>query len=107
MGWKEKTLFKIAELIKEVVPDVTVEMKYKKATNPDGVPVWYFNGMICTGETYKNHLRLTFSKGSLLKDQDPKGLLNLYRSMVIEENDKLDEAAFKNLIKSAVSLNKK
>lgn len=63
--------------------------------------------MICTGETYKKHLRLTFGKGPLLKEFDTKGLINSYRAMIILENDYIDEVAFKELIKSAVALNVK
>jgi hypothetical protein len=94
-------------MIQQADPDVTEEQKYKKATNPEGVPVWYHDGMICTGETYKQHLRLTFSKGAILKEHDPQGLLNAHAAMVVHEEDELDEAAFKKLIRAAVSLNQK
>jgi hypothetical protein len=103
--WRGKMLSKIRSLIKEADPDVTVEAKFKKPSDPDGIPVWYHNGMICTGETYKAHLRISFAKGPNLKD--PKGLLNAYRAVIIHEEDTLDEAAFKALVKEAVELNKK
>jgi hypothetical protein len=103
--WRGERLSQIRSLIKQADPDVIEEVKWKKATNPDGVPVWSHDGMICTGETYKSHLRLTFAKGTSLKD--PKGLFNAHRSILIHEGDKLDEAAFKDLIREAVELNKK
>ncbi len=100
--WREKRLSRIRTLIKQADPKVVEEMKWKKPSNPAGIPVWYHDGMICTGETYKNHLRLTFSKGKELKD--PKGLLT-FRAMIIHEDDKINEAAFKDLIRAAVKLN--
>ena len=102
--WRKKMLTRIGVLIKEADPKATMEMKYKKKTNPAGIPVWYHEGMICTGETYTNHLRLTFAKGYDLKD--PKGLLK-FRGLIINESDKLDERAFKDLIRQAVALNQK
>ena len=101
--WRGKRLAQIRELIKEADHDVIEEVKWKKASNPDGIPVWSHDGIICTGEFYKNHLRLSFPKGTSLKD--PKGLFNSYRSIVIHEEDKLDEAAFKDIIEDAVALN--
>lgn len=103
--WRGERLAQLRALIKQADPDVIEEVKWKKATNSDGIPVWYHDGMICTGETYKNHIRLTFSKGASLKD--PKGLFNTYRSIVIHEEDKIDESAFKDLIRAAVELNHK
>ncbi len=103
--WREVRMSRIRSLIKEVDPEITEEKKYKTATNPDGVFVWYHHGMISTGETYKQHLRLGFTKGNLLKTTDPKGLINTYRAMVIREEDELDEAAFKELVRSAIALN--
>lgn len=96
---------RIRTLIKQADPKAVEEIKWRKPSNPAGIPVWYHDGMICTGETYKNHLRLTFAKGSALKD--PKGLINSYRSMLIHEGDKINETAFKNLIRAAVALNRK
>ena len=60
--WRSKTMSRIRALIKQADPEVVEEVKYKKPSNPAGIPVWYHDGMICTGETYKNHLRLTFAK---------------------------------------------
>jgi len=103
--WRVKTLSQIRKRIMQTDRNMVEEMKYKKATNPAGIPVWYSNGMICTGETYKDHLRLTFAKGALLKKKDPKGLLNAHRAMIIKESNKLNETAFKKLIREAVLLN--
>lgn len=103
--WRTKTLSQIRKLIKQANPEVTEEVKYKMPSNPAGIPVWYHNGMICTGETYKNHLRLTFAKGPSIKD--PKGLFNRHSAIVIQEDDKINETAFKNIIRSAVKLNRK
>jgi hypothetical protein len=106
VDWRKKTLSHIRKLIKQVDPRITEEVKYKMPSNPAGIPVWYRDGMICTGETYKNHLRLTFAKkASLFKD--PKGLFDAYRAIVIHEGDKINEAAFKNIIRTAVALNRK
>ncbi len=101
--WRAKTLSRIRALIKQADPKVTEEIKWRKPSNPAGIPVWYHDGMICTGETYKSHLRLTFAKGYELKD--PKGLINSYRAMLIHEGDKLNETAFKSLVRAAVALN--
>lgn len=101
--WRGKRLAQIRSFIKDADPDVIEEVKWKKATNPDGIPVWSHNGIICTGEFYKDHLRLTFAKGAVLKD--PKNLLTAYRAMVIYKDDKINEEAFKDLIRDAVSLN--
>jgi len=103
--WRGERLAQLRALIREADPYVTEEVKWKKPTNPDGIPVWSHDGIICTGETYKDHLRLTFAKGTSLTD--PEGLLNTYRAIVIHEEDKINEAAFKNLIRSAVELNHK
>ncbi len=103
--WRKKTLSRIRALIKRADPKVVEKIKWRKPSNPGGIPVWYHDGMICTGETYKSHLRLTFAKGTSLKD--PKGLFNAFRAVVIREGDKIDEAAFKNVIRAAVTLNRK
>lgn len=103
--WRGEKLAQIRNLIKHADPDVLEEVKWKAPSNPDGVPVWSHDGIICTGETYKNHLRIAFAKGPSLKD--PKGLLNTYRAIVIREGDKINESAFKELINSAVELNHK
>ena len=107
--WRGETLAKIRTLIKEADPKVVVEMKWKKASNPDGVPVWSHDGPICTGETYKNAVKLTFFKGAQLKD--PKRLFNsslegnARRAIDLHEGDRIDEAAFKALIREAIALN--
>jgi len=103
--WRVKRMSQIRKLIMQADPDIKEERKYKMPSNPDGIPVWYHNGMICTGETYKKHLRLTFAKGPDLKVYDQKDLFNRHSSIVIEEEDRLDETAFKKLIQAAVSLN--
>jgi len=107
--WRGDTLARIRKLIKQADPDVVEEMKWKKAATPDGVPVWSDHGPICTGETYKNAVKLTFFKGAQLKD--PKGLFNsslegnARRAIDLHEGDEIDEAAFKALIREAVELN--
>jgi hypothetical protein len=107
--WRGKTLSKIRDLIKQADPEVVEELKWRKPSSPAGVPVWYHDGIICTGETYMNHVKLTFAKGASLKD--PKGLFNsglegnVRRAIDIHEGDKVDEAALKDLIRTAVALN--
>jgi len=107
--WRGKTLSRVRSLIKEADPKVVEEWKWKKATNP-GVPVWSHDGIICTGETYKSVVKLTFMRGAQIKD--PKGLFNssldgnTRRAIDIHEGEKINEAAFKALIKNAVALNK-
>jgi hypothetical protein len=105
--WRGKVMSQIRELIQEVDPEITEEVKWKTASNPDGVLAWYRDGMITTGEIYKKHIRLAFSKGPALKDHDPSNLINSYRAMLIHEEDTLDVDAFKKLIQAAVALNQK
>jgi hypothetical protein len=108
--WRGKTLSKVRGIIKEADPDIVEEWKWVKPTNP-GTPVWSHNGGICTGETYKNVVKLTFFKGAALND--PSGLFNssldgkVRRAIDIKEDDKIDEAALKDLIREAVALNLK
>jgi hypothetical protein len=108
--WRGKTLSKVRGLIKEADPDIVEEWKWVKATSP-GVPVWSHDGGICTGEVYKNAVKLTFFKGASLKD--PSGLFNsslegrVRRAIDIKENDKINEAAMKKLVREAVALNLK
>ena len=108
--WRGKTLSRVRGIIKEADPDIVEEWKWVKATNP-GTPVWSHNGGICTGETYKKVVKLTFFKGASLND--PSGLFNsslegkVRRAIDIKENDKIDEEALKNLIREAVALNLK
>ena len=106
--WRGKTLARVRALIKQADPDVVEEWKWKKATNP-GVPVWSHDGGICTGETYKSAVKLTFFKGASLKD--PAGLFNsslegnTRRAIDFHEDDEIDEKAFIALIRAAVRLN--
>ena len=108
--WRGEMLSRLRALIKQADPNVVEEVKWRKPSNPAGVPVWYHDGIICTGETYKNHVRLTFAKGASLKD--PKGVFNsslegnALRAIVIHEGDEIDEKAFKALVRAAVALNK-
>jgi hypothetical protein len=108
--WRGKTLSKLRGIIKEADPDIVEEWKWVKPTAP-GTPVWSHNGGICTGETYKNVVKLTFFKGAALND--PSGLFNssldgkVRRAIDIKENDKINEGALKNLIREAVALNLK
>src|SRR3989440_12694942 len=108
--WRGETLSKVRGIIKEADPDVVEEWKWVKATSP-GTPVWFHDGGICTGETYKNVVKLTFFKGAALND--PSGLFNssldgkVRRAIDIKENDKINEDALKNLIREAVALNLK
>jgi hypothetical protein len=106
--WRGKALSRIRSLIREADPGVVEEWKWQKATSP-GVPVWSHDGLICTGETYKNVVKLTFFKGAQLKD--PSGLFNsslegnARRAIDLHEGEKLDEPAFKALIRNAVAQN--
>jgi hypothetical protein len=101
--WRGETLARIRKLIKQADPDVVEEWKWR------GVPVWYHAGMICTGETYKNVVKMTFAKGASLND--PSNLFNssldgnTRRAIDIHEGDKIDEKALKALIRAAVALN--
>ena len=102
--WRGKTLARVRALIKQADPDVIEEWKWR------GVPVWEDAGIICTGETYKSVVKLTFAKGAALKD--PSGLFNsslegnVRRAIDIHEDDEIDEAAFKTLIRAAAALNR-
>jgi hypothetical protein len=107
--WRGKTLSRMRTLIKQADPDVVEEWKWVKATNP-GTPVWSHDGIICTGESYKSVVKLTFAKGASLKD--PARLFNsslegnVRRAIDIHEGEKVDESAFKALVREAVALNK-
>jgi hypothetical protein len=106
--WRGKTLARLRALIKQADPEVVEEWKWRKATNP-GVPVWSHKGPICTGETYKSVVKLTFFKGASL--DDPSGLFNsslegnTRRAIDVHEDEEIDEKAFVDLIRAAVSLN--
>jgi hypothetical protein len=108
--WRGKTLARVRKLIKEADPDVVEEVKWRKPSNAmRGVPVWSHAGIICTGETYKDKVKMTFAKGAAL--EDPSGLFNsslegnVRRAIDIHETDKIDEAALKKLVRAAVTLN--
>src|SRR2546421_7984823 len=106
--WRGETLSRMRKLIKEADPDVVEEWKWRKASNP-GVPVWSHDGIICTGESYKSIVKLTFAKGASLKD--PAKLFNsslegnVRRAIDIHEGEEIDADAFKALIGAAVALN--
>ena len=108
--WRGKTLARVRALIKQADPEIVEEWKWAKATSP-GTPVWSHDGIICTGETYKNVVKMTFAKGAALKD--PSDLFNsslegnVRRAIDIHEGDKVDEAALKDLVRAAVALNLK
>ncbi len=107
--WREQTLARMRSLIVEADPDVVEERKWRKPSNPAGVPVWSHDGIICTGERYKNAVKLTFMNGASLPD--PKGLFNTgfggntRRAIDIPEGASVDAAAFKALIRAAVAFN--
>ena len=108
--WRGETLGRVRGIIKGADPEIVEEWKWVKATNP-GTPVWSHNGGICTGEAYKNVVKLTFFKGAALND--PSGLFNsslegkVRRAIDIGEDDEIDEGALKNLVREAVALNLK
>ena len=108
--WRGKTLAKVRGIIHAADPEIVEEWKWAKATSP-GVPVFSHDGIVCTGETYKDAVKLTFAKGAALKD--PSGLFNsslegnVRRAIDIHEGDKVDEKALKDLIRAAVALNLK
>ena len=102
-GWRGDTLSRLRALIKEADPDAVEEWKWR------GVPVWYHDGMLCTGESYKDHVKVTFAKGAKL--EDPAGIFNtglegnVRRACDFFEGDTIDEEAFKAMVREAVSLN--
>ena len=108
--WRGKTLARVRTIVHEADPEIVEEWKWAKATSP-GTPVWSHGGIVCTGETYKDHVKMTFAKGAALPD--PSRLFNsslegnVRRAIDIHEGDKIDEAALKDLIRAAVALNLK
>jgi hypothetical protein len=110
-GWRAGVLRRVRKLIKEAAPKVTEECKWTKPTNPLGVPVWSHDGIICTGEAYKDIVKLTFFNGAALKD--PRRLFNsslegnARRAIDIRQGDEINEPAFKELVRAAVALNRK
>ena len=107
--WRGETLARVRGLIREADPEVVETVKWRKPSNPSGVPVWEHAGILCTGETYKSYVKLTFAHGARL--EDPSGLFNAgldggtRRAMDIRQGDEIDEPAFKALIRAAVALN--
>jgi hypothetical protein len=108
-GWRAATLARMRKLIREADPEIVETVKWRKPSNPAGVPVWEHNGIICTGETYKDKVKLTFDKGAALAD--PSGLFNASldgnrrRAIDIFEGDEIDEDALKVLVRAAVAVN--
>jgi len=108
--WRGDTLANVRTLIKQADPAVVEEVKWRKPSNPSGVPVWSHDGLVCTGETYKDKVKITFAKGAALGD--PSGLFNASlegntrRAIDLHEGEEIDENAFKALIRAAVDLNK-
>jgi len=109
-GWHGKTLAKVRSIIHQADPEIVEEVKWARAASP-GTPVFSHGGIVCTGETYKNVVKMTFARGAAL--QDPSGLFNssldgnVRRAIDIHEGEKIDEAALKDLIRAAVALNLK
>ena len=107
--WRGATLARVRRVIRESDPDIVEEVKWRKPSNPAGVPVWEHNGILCTGETYKDKVKLTFARGASL--DDPAGLFNssLYagtrRAIDIREGEEIDEAALEALVREAITLN--
>ncbi|MEA2553422.1 MAG: hypothetical protein QOJ65_1598 [Fimbriimonadaceae bacterium] len=108
--WHGETLARVRALIKRADPEVVEELKWAKASSPSGVPVWSHDGILCTGETYKSVVKMTFAKGASLPD--PAGLFNsslegnTRRAIDFYEGDKVDESALMALIRQAVALNR-
>ena len=107
--WRGAALARVRRLIREADPDVVEELKWRKPSNPGGVPTWSHAGIICTGETYKDKVKLTFAQGAAL--DDPSGLFNASldagtrRAIDIREGDEIDGAAFRALIRATVAVN--
>ena len=107
--WQGEMLDRVRSLILAADPNIVEEVKWKKPTNPAGVPVWSHNGIVCTGETYKDKVKLTFAKGAALAD--PAGLFNasldgnVRRAIDLSEEDEIDATALQELVRAAVALN--
>ena len=106
--WRGEALAHVRKLIKEADPEIIEEWKWAKPSNP-GTPVWSHNGIVCTGESYKDHVKLTFAKGASL--EDPEGIFTQMgtqrRAIDLHQGDKINESAFKEMIRAAVELNSK
>lgn len=109
-GWKGETLARVRRLISEADPDVVEAVKWRKPSNPAGVPVFEHDGIICTADAFKSYVKVTFAKGALL--DDPSNVFNAglggnaMRAVNLPEGAELDEAAFKKLVRAAVDLNR-
>lgn len=109
-SWRDGAISLIRRLIMQADPEAVEELKWRKPSNPAGVPVWSHHGMICTGETYKDHVKVTFARGASL--EDPHHLFNsslegsLRRAIDIHEGEEANEEAFKALVRAAVALNR-
>ena len=107
--WRGERLARMRALIREADPEVVETVKWRKPTNPSGVPVWEHDGILCTGEVYKGYVKLTFAKGAKLPD--PAGLFNgskggnTMRAIDIREGDSVDEEAFKAIVRAAIAFN--
>lgn len=107
--WRGETLSRLRDLIRQAQPDVVEEIKWRKPSNPLGVPVWSRDGIICTGETYRDKVKLTFAKGASV--EDPAGLFNgsldanVRRAIDVREGDAIDPGAFKALVRAAAEVN--
>ena len=107
--WRGETLARVRALIREADPGIVETVKWRKPSNPSGVPVWEHAGILCTGEVYKGYVKLTFATGASL--EDPSGLFNAgfgggtRRAIDLHEGDEIDEAAFKTLVREAVAAN--
>ena len=107
--WRAETLARVRRLVREADPEVVETVKWRKPSNPDGIPVWEHAGLICGGETYKTYVKVTFAHGAAL--DDPSGVFNAgfaggtRRAIDIRQGDEIDEEAFKALIRAAVALN--
>jgi len=108
-GWRGETLARMRKLICEADPEIAETVKWRKPSNPNGIPVWEHAGILCTGEVYKNYVKLTFANGAAL--DDPAGLFNAgfggntRRAIDLREGDEIDEPAFKALVREAVAAN--
>lgn len=108
-GWRGEAMMRMRGLIRDADPEVEETVKWRKPSNPSGVPVWEHAGILCTGETYKQYIKLTFARGAALND--PKRLFNssltggTRRAIDVRQGEQVDEAAFKALVREAVALN--
>ena len=109
--WRGEFLARVRALIRSADPDVVEEVKWRKPSNPSGVPTWSHGGLVCTGETYRDKVKLTFARGAALPD--PAGLFNASldagtrRAIDLRQGQAIDETAFKALVRAAVALNRK